>query len=100
MVKNKSLEWRRRYDVVPPGGESLKDTLNRVVPYYKGKIEPKLVGGMNILIVAHGNSLRALMMHLENLSSAEIESIDIATGVPRLYEFDSSLKIIKSLYLK
>jgi len=91
--------WRRSYDVTPPGGESLKDTYARVVPYYKGTIEPKLTDGTNILIVAHGNSLRALMMYLENISPEEIASVNIATGVPRLYEFDPSLTIRKSLYL-
>jgi len=89
------LLWRRSYDVAPPNGESLKDTYNRVVPYYKTEIEPKLKSGKNILIVAHGNSLRALMMYLEHISEKEIADVNLATGMPRLYEFDSySLKSV------
>jgi 2,3-bisphosphoglycerate-dependent phosphoglycerate mutase len=91
--------WRRSYDVVPPGGESLKDTRNRVIPYFQAAIEPKLKIGTNILVVAHGNSLRALMMYLENISAEAIASVNIATGIPRLYEFDSSLRIINAQYL-
>ena len=91
--------WRRSYDVVPPGGESLKDTRNRVIPYFKERIEPKLKTGTNILVVAHGNSLRALMMYLENITAEAIASVNIATGIPRLYEFDPSLHIVKAQYL-
>jgi len=87
--------WRRSYDVRPPGGESLADTAARVIPYYKKEIEPLLTGNVNILIVAHGNSLRALMMHLENISPDEITKIDLPTGQPRLYTFDEDLKIIR-----
>jgi len=91
--------WRRSYDVVPPGGESLKDTRNRVIPYFKERLEPKLKTGTNILVVAHGNSLRALMMYLENITAEAIASVNIATGIPRLYEFDPSLHIVKAQYL-
>lgn len=91
--------WRRSYDAVPPGGESLKDTRNRVIPYFKASIEPKLKSGTTILVVAHGNSLRALMMYLENITAEAIASVNIATGIPRLYEFDPSLHIIKAQYL-
>jgi len=91
--------WRRSYDVAPPRGESLKDTYERVVPYYTTQIEPRLKAGKNVLIVAHGNSLRALMMHLEQLSPVQIARIDLATGVPRLYEFDASLRVLKAVYL-
>ena len=91
--------WRRSYDVVPPGGESLKDTRNRVIPYFKTAIEPKLKIGTTILVVAHGNSLRALMMYLENITAEEIASVNIATGIPKLYEFDPSLHIINAQYL-
>lgn len=87
--------WRRSYDVRPPGGESLADTAARVIPYYRKDIEPLLKTGANILIVAHGNSLRALMMHLENISPDEIAKIDLPTGQPRLYTFDEHLKIIR-----
>ncbi|MEI9959190.1 MAG: 2,3-bisphosphoglycerate-dependent phosphoglycerate mutase [Ferruginibacter sp.] len=88
--------WRRSYDVRPPGGESLEDTFNRVVPYYESVISPQLKAGENILIVAHGNSLRALMMHLENINPQQISTINIPTGLPRLYTFDAGLKIYKS----
>jgi len=91
--------WRRSYDVRPPGGESLEDTFNRTVPYYKLEIEPKLKLGENILIVAHGNSLRALMMYLENISKAAIATVNIPTGLPRLYNFDSELKLLSVKYL-
>ena len=93
------LSWRRGYDTVPPGGESLKDTYNRVVPYYSKEIEPKLMSGKNILIVAHGNSLRALMMYLEKISETNIADINLATGAPRLYEFDSSMAISRVSYV-
>ncbi|MCR6638166.1 MAG: 2,3-bisphosphoglycerate-dependent phosphoglycerate mutase [Sporocytophaga sp.] len=89
------LLWRRSYEVTPPLGESLKDTRNRVVPYYQKEIEPKLKAGKNILISAHGNSLRALMMYLENISPEEIPNITLATGVPRVYEFDQDMKVEK-----
>ena len=91
--------WRRSYNVCPPEGESLKDTYNRVVPYYKQKIEPELKAGETILVVAHGNSLRALMMYLENISPEAISEVNIATGSPRLYNFDNELKLISVNYL-
>ena len=91
--------WRRSYEVKPPGGESLEDTYNRVIPYYESEIKPKLKGGENILIVAHGNSLRALMMYLENISKQDIVKVNIPTGIPRLYNFDSAFKLISVLYL-
>lgn len=86
--------WRRSYDTPPPNGESLKDTADRTLPYYKLKIEPELKAGDNILVVAHGNSLRALIMYLENLSGEQIVKVEIPTGVPILYELDENLKII------
>lgn len=85
--------WRRSFDIAPPGGESLKQTQERVLPYYYAHIEPLLQQGKNVLIVAHGNSLRALMMHLENLSPDAISHVDLLTGVPRVYDFDESGKI-------
>ena len=92
--------WRRSYAVRPPDGESLEDTYNRTVPYYKSEIEPKLKAGKNVLIVAHGNSLRALMMYLENISPQAIEKVNIATGIPRLYDFDGDLKLVSVKYLQ
>lgn len=86
--------WRRSYDVPPPNGESLKDTAARVLPYYFSKIEPELKAGKNVLVVAHGNSLRALIKHLDNLTGEQIVKIEIPTGVPILYKLDNDLKII------
>jgi 2,3-bisphosphoglycerate-dependent phosphoglycerate mutase len=93
------LKWRRSYDISPPNGESLKDTYERVIPYYQKEIEPKLKQGKNILIVAHGNSLRSLMMYLENISPEAIVDINLATGKPRLYNFDAELNLIKMDYI-
>ena len=81
--------WRRSYDVPPPGGESLKDTAERVLPYYKSKIWPDLLAGKTVLVVAHGNSLRALIMDLEHLTSKEILDRELATGAPIVYRLDA-----------
>lgn len=93
------LIWRRSYDVIPPGGESLKNTYDRIVPYFIKNIEPELRAGKNILIVAHGNSLRALMMHLENITPEAIAEINLATGVPRLYKYNETLQLQSVSYL-
>jgi 2,3-bisphosphoglycerate-dependent phosphoglycerate mutase len=82
--------WRRSFDVPPPGGESLKDTAERVLPYFKENIIPELTKGLNILVVAHGNSLRALVMELEKISSEEIVKLEISTGVPLIYKFEEN----------
>jgi 2,3-bisphosphoglycerate-dependent phosphoglycerate mutase len=87
--------WRRSYDTAPPNGESLKDTAARVLPYWHSHIEPDLKAGKNILVVAHGNSLRALIMHLDNLTGEEIVKLEIPTGVPILYEFDDNMKVVE-----
>tara|TARA_B100000965_G_scaffold359825_1_gene340140 strand:- start:103 stop:711 length:609 start_codon:yes stop_codon:yes gene_type:complete len=81
-------EWRRSFDIQPPGGESLKNTAERVLPYFKENIIPELEKGSNILIAAHGNSLRALVMDLEKIHSEEIVKLEIATGIPLIYKFD------------
>ena len=81
-------EWRRSFDIPPPGGESLKDTAERVLPYFKENVIPELEKGSNILIAAHGNSLRALVMDLEKIHSEEIVKLEIATGIPLIYKFD------------
>lgn len=91
--------WRRSYDIRPPEGESLEDTFNRTVPFYKLEIEPKLKLNKTILIVAHGNSLRALVMYLENINQEEIPNLNIPTGVPKEYIFDENLKILSMKYL-
>jgi 2,3-bisphosphoglycerate-dependent phosphoglycerate mutase len=78
--------WRRSFDVPPPGGESLKNTAERVLPYFELEIIPKIKEGLNVLVAAHGNSLRALVMELENISQEEIVKLEIATGDPLTYE--------------
>lgn len=92
--------WRRSYDVQPPGGESLKDTADRVLPYYEKEIAPHLKAGKNIIIAAHGNSLRALIMKLEGLSPEEILKVEIPTGVPKVYELDEDLNIKSAEFLR
>jgi 2,3-bisphosphoglycerate-dependent phosphoglycerate mutase len=81
--------WRRSYDVAPPGGESLKDTAARVLPYYIQEILPAVLRGKRVLVSAHGNSLRALVMVLERLSPADIVKREIATGVPLIYRLNA-----------
>ena len=82
--------WRRSYDVPPPGGESLKNTYDRVVPYFKEKVLAQLESGKNILIAAHGNSLRSLVKYIDNISKENILKFEIATGEPLFYEYISS----------
>jgi 2,3-bisphosphoglycerate-dependent phosphoglycerate mutase len=93
------LIWRRSYDVAPPGGESLKDTAARVLPYYIQDILPRVLRGEKVIVAAHGNSLRALIMVLERLSPKEIVSREIATGVPLIYRLnaDSTVAAMKDL---
>jgi len=81
--------WRRSFDIPPPDGESLKDTADRVLPYFEAKIMPKVVSGSSILIAAHGNSLRALIMKLDSISPEDIVELEIPTGAPIQYEFTS-----------
>ena len=85
--------WRRSYDIPPPGGESLKDTFNRVIPYFENKIQP-LMKDKNVLISAHGNSLRALVKYLDDISEADIIKLEIGTGEPIVYKFTDG-KFIK-----
>ena len=114
--------WRRSYDIPPPDLDStderylgndrryasvadfpktecLKDTVTRVVPYWESEIAPKIKDGKRLIIAAHGNSLRALVKHLDQISDNEIVNLNIPTGVPLVYELDSELKPIKSYYL-
>ncbi|MFA5948589.1 MAG: 2,3-diphosphoglycerate-dependent phosphoglycerate mutase [Candidatus Gracilibacteria bacterium] len=129
MAKKTSPEqvriWRRSYDVKPPAlkltdprhpkndpkykdlkaselpaTESLKDTVKRFLPYYKKEIVPQLKKGKKIIIAAHGNSLRALVKYLDNISDKDIPNLNIPTGVPLVYELNKNLKPIKSYYLK
>jgi len=91
--------WRRSYDVRPPGGESLADTAARVLPYWESHILPDLKAGRDVLVVAHGNSLRALVMHLDGLSHAEVLELEIPTGAPLLYEIGTDGQITGKRYL-
>lgn len=116
--------WRRSYDVPPPAlewdderhprfdrryaglkpeqlpaTESLKITLERVLPYWHSDIAPSILSGKRVLIAAHGNSLRALVKYLDNISDAEITELNIPTGIPLVYELDADLKPVKSYYL-
>ncbi|MCA0431243.1 MAG: 2,3-bisphosphoglycerate-dependent phosphoglycerate mutase [Bacteroidetes bacterium] len=88
--------WRRSYDIAPPNGESLKDTAARVIPYYEKEIAPKLKANKNVVIAAHGNSLRALIMYLENMTPEQILQFEIGTAQPRLYELDNNLNVLKA----
>ena len=87
--------WRRSFDIAPPGGESLKDTYNRVIPYFENFVKPQLQQHKNVLIVAHGNRLRALIMYLEHLSPEEILQKEIATGQPLLYGLDDRMNVFR-----
>jgi 2,3-bisphosphoglycerate-dependent phosphoglycerate mutase len=91
--------WRRSYDVAPPGGESLKDTAARVLPYYIQEILPTVLHGKRVLIAAHGNSLRALVMVLERLSTADILKREIGTGVPLIYRLNADSTVAEKVDL-
>lgn len=87
--------WRRSFDVAPPGGESLKMTAERVLPYFEAHILPRVMDGERVIVAAHGNSLRALIMRLEKLSGEEIVRRELATGVPIVYRLDASGGVIE-----
>ena len=91
--------WRRSYDVPPPDGESLKNTAERVLPYFNKEILPKVISGSNILIAAHGNSLMSLIMQLDQLSKEEILNLEIPTAPPKKYIFDEPGKGVEKLNL-
>lgn len=91
------FRWRRGYTDTPPNGESLADTRARVVPYFKAWILPHLQAGEDVLVVAHGNSLRALLMDMENISPKDIEPVELATGVPHQYEYDPKTGVFERL---
>ncbi len=86
--------WRRSYDVAPPNGESLKDTAARTLPYFESKILSDLKKGKNVLVSAHGNSLRSIVMVLDKLSKEQVLELNLATGLPIVYQFDKNLKVI------
>ena len=86
--------WRRSFDINPPNGESLKDTCERTIPYYKKFILNDLQKGKTVLVSAHGNSLRSIVMYVENVSEEKIPTVEIPTGVPIVYTFDKNMKVI------
>ena len=92
--------WRRSYDVAPPGGESLKDTAARVLPYYIETILPRVMDGQRVLVAAHGNSLRALVMVLDHLGPATIAGLEIATGVPLVYRLKGDTTVASKSVLE
>jgi 2,3-bisphosphoglycerate-dependent phosphoglycerate mutase len=87
--------WRRSYDVAPPNGESLKDTAARTLPYFNAKILPLVKAGKNILVAAHGNSLRSIVMDLEKLTKEQVLELNLGTGVPLVYEISAAGEIVK-----
>jgi 2,3-bisphosphoglycerate-dependent phosphoglycerate mutase len=91
--------WRRSYDVAPPGGESLRDTAARVLPYYIRKILPCVLRGQRVLVVAHGNSLRALVMVLDGLDPKEIVARELATGLPLIYQLNADSTVARRAVL-
>ncbi len=91
--------WRRSYDMAPPGGESLRDTAARVLPYYIQEILPRVLRGERVLVSAHGNSLRALVMVLDKHSTESITQLNIATGVPMIYRLNADSTVASKLDL-
>ena len=85
--------WRRSYDTPPPGGESLKDTLARTLPYFVTDILPDVMGGKNVLVAAHGNSLRSICKVLDRLDNTEILAYDIGTGAPMIYTLNADTTV-------
>ncbi len=92
--------WRRSYDVAPPGGESLKMTAERTLPYYERMIVPFLKQGKNVLVAAHGNSLRSMVMFLDKLTEQQVLELNLDTGVPRVYEISRDLQVMSRKELR
>ena len=91
--------WRRSYDIAPPGGESLRDTLARTLPYYVTEILPRVLRGERVLVAAHGNSLRALVMVLDKHTPETITKLNLDTGVPMIYRLNADLTVASKLDL-
>ncbi len=87
------LIWRRSFDIPPPGGESLKDTAARTLPYYEKAIWPQVKSGRNVIVAAHGNSLRSMIMRLDQLTPEQILKVELGTGVPIVYRLDSEGRV-------
>ena len=81
--------WQRSYDIAPPGGESLRDTAARVIPFFDKRIAPELRAGKNVIVVAHGNSLRTLIMQLDCLTPEDVEKVELRTGHPLIYKLNA-----------
>lgn len=92
--------WRRSFDVAPPEGESLKDTAARTLPFFESRILPDIKSGKNVLVSAHGNSLRSIVMKLDHLSPEQVVALEIPTGVPIRYEFDPSGNVLSKEILQ
>ena len=92
--------WRRSYDVAPPGGESLKDTAARTLPYFNSRIIADLKKGLNVIVAAHGNSLRSIVMDLDKLSKEQVLELNLATGIPIVYQLGSDLHILSKKELR
>ena len=86
--------WRRSFDISPPGGESLKQTAERTLPYFDKEIVPQIAQGKTVIVAAHGNSLRSIVMQLDKLSPEEIVKVEIATGVPIVYRIDDGMRVV------
>jgi len=99
--ENQVQIWRRSFDIAPVNGESLKDTYNRTIPYFKDNILPKLQNEENVIITAHGNSLRSIIMLVEELNEQEIVNVEINTGIPIVYTYENKKMIKKTeLFVK
>ncbi len=92
-------QWRRSFSVRPPGGESLEDTMNRTVPFFRDRILAHLKEGDNVLVSAHGNSLRSIIMYLDNLSPEQVPLLELKTGIPIVYNIDSKGQVTTKVIL-
>lgn len=93
-------QWRRSFSVRPPGGESLEDTMNRTLPFFKERISTHLKQGDNTLVAAHGNSLRSIIMELDKLESEKVPNLELATGQPIIYDVDEQGNVSNKLIQK
>ncbi len=86
--------WRRSYNIAPPGGESLKDTAARTLPYFESQVLKDLKKGLHVIVAAHGNSLRSIVMYLDKLTKEQVLELNLATGIPIVYQFDENMDIL------
>jgi 2,3-bisphosphoglycerate-dependent phosphoglycerate mutase len=92
--KEQVHQWRRSYDIPPPGGEALKNTAERTLPFFERAIMGDIRQGKNVLVAAHGNSNRSIVMQLENMTPDEILALELGTGIPRIYDFDEAGNVL------